>query len=47
MGDEDEISEDHVDLNETLASIRGRRKKKTLSKRAVRRSVRLAIYSRF
>ena len=44
---EEEVSEDHADLNETLASIKGKGKKKTLSKRAIRRRVRLALYSKF
>ena len=47
MDNEEEVSEDHADLNETLASIKGRGKNRTLSKRAIRRGVRLALYSKF
>ena len=47
VDEEVEVSDDHADLNETLASIRGKGKKKTLSKRAIRRGVRLALYSKF
>ena len=37
VDEEADVSDDHVDLNETLASMRGRGKKKSLSKRAIRR----------
>ena len=47
VDEEAEVSDDHADLNETLASIRGKGKKKILSKRAIRRGVRLALYSKF
>ena len=47
VDEEIEVSDDHADLNETLASIRSRGKKKALSKRAVRRGVRLALYKKF
>ena len=43
---DDESLNDHADLNETLASIRGRGKKKALSRCAVRRGMRLAIYKK-
>ena len=44
---EEEVSEDHADLNETLASIKEKGRQKSLSKHAIRRGVRLALYSKF
>ena len=45
--EEEEVSGDYADLNETLASIKCKGRKRTLSKRAIRRGVRLALYSKF
>ena len=42
--DEAEVSDDHADLNETLASIKLRGKKHKHSQRAARRSVRLSKF---
>ena len=47
VDDDAEFSGDHADQNETISSIRKTRRKKVLSKRAARRRVWLAIYSKF